>query len=62
MNGSIYAWRRDGLLKSTGALTQATGIWEMSDICGLDIDTQLDFEIAAFVAHRYFGLPETDIS
>lgn len=59
LNGSIYAWRREGLLQSDRALTDATGIWEMPDICGLDIDTKLDFEIAAFVAERALGWPAT---
>lgn len=61
LNGSIYAWRREGLLNASHALTEATGMWKMPDVCGLDIDTQLDFEVAAFVAKRAFGWPETDI-
>jgi len=59
LNGSIYAWRREPILKEMPALTDKTGFWLMADECNFDIDTPLDFAIAAFVAHHHFGWPET---
>jgi CMP-N,N'-diacetyllegionaminic acid synthase len=59
LNGSIYAWRREPILAEMPALTDKTGFWLMSDECNFDIDTPLDFAIAGFVAHHYFGWPET---
>jgi N-acylneuraminate cytidylyltransferase len=61
LNGSIYVWRRQAVADLLPALTPRTGLWVMPDICAFDIDTALDFEIAAFVAHRHFGWPETPL-
>lgn len=57
LNGSIYAWRRDAIVAELPALTERTGKWVMPHECGFDIDTLLDFEVAAFVAHHRFGWP-----
>lgn len=59
LNGSIYAWRRQPIIDQMPALTDRTGFWLMADECNFDIDTPLDFEIAAFVAQRHFGWPAT---
>lgn len=59
LNGSIYAWRRQSILEECPALTDRTGYWLMRDECNFDIDTPLDFSIAAFIAHRCFGWPAT---
>lgn len=60
LNGSIYAWRRQPILDELPALTNRTGFWLMTDECGFDIDTPLDFAVAAFVAQHHFGWPQTD--
>lgn len=59
LNGSIYAWRRQPIIDEIPALTSKTGFWLMTDECGFDIDTPLDFATAAFVATHFFGWPET---
>ncbi len=59
LNGSIYAWRRQPILDQLPALTERTGFWLMADECSFDIDTPLDFAVAAFVATYHFGWPET---
>lgn len=61
LNGAIYAWRRQGVIDALPALTQQTGFWLMPGSCGFDIDTPLDFAVAAFVAHHEFGWPETPL-
>lgn len=55
LNGSIYAWRRDAVIAELTAINDKTGYWEMDDLCNFDIDTPLDFDIAAFVAGHHFG-------
>lgn len=57
LNGSMYAWRRAAILAEMPALTPMTGFWLMPDECNFDIDTPLDFDIAAFVAGHHFGWP-----
>ncbi len=59
LNGSIYAWRRAALWQNERAVTAATGIWVMPDVCGFDIDLALDFALAAYVAEHEFGWPAT---
>lgn len=59
LNGSIYGWRREPILAEMPALTNKTGFWLMADECNFDIDTPLDFDVAAFVAARHFGWPKT---
>jgi CMP-N-acetylneuraminic acid synthetase len=59
LNGSIYAWRRQPIVDERPALTERTGFWLMDDECSFDIDTPLDFAVAAFVASHHFGWPET---
>lgn len=61
LNGSIYAWRRQPILDAMPALTDKTSFWLMDEACNVDIDTPLDFAIAAFVAHYHFGWPETHL-
>lgn len=59
LNGSIYAWRRQPIIDEMPSLTEKSGFWLMPDECNFDIDTPLDFAIAAFVATHHFGWPET---
>ena len=59
LNGSIYAWRRQPIMDEMPSLTDKSGFWLMPDECNFDIDTPLDFAIAAFVATHHFGWPET---
>lgn len=54
LNGSIYAWRRQPILEELPSLTDATGFWLMPDECNYDIDTEIDFEIAEFIAKKYY--------
>ncbi len=61
LNGSVYAWRRQAVLDAMPALTDKTSFWLMDEACNVDIDTPLDFAIAAFVAHHHFGWPETEL-
>lgn len=61
LNGSIYAWRRQPILDAMPALTEKSSFWLMEEACNVDIDTPLDFAIAAFVAHYHFGWPKTDL-
>lgn len=55
LNGSIYVWRRESILQELPAVTENTGYWLMEDACNFDIDTDLDFSIAEFVAKHHFG-------
>jgi len=59
LNGSIYAWRRDAIVRELPALTERTGCWLMPEECAFDIDSALEFELAAFVAERHFGWART---
>jgi CMP-N-acetylneuraminic acid synthetase len=59
LNGSIYAWRRDAIMTGSTTLTERTGYWVLPAEYSADIDTQLDFDIAAFIAERYLGWPAT---
>lgn len=61
LNGSIYAWRRRPIIDAMPALNDKTSFWLMDEACNVDIDTPLDFAIAAFVAHHHFGWPVTDL-
>lgn len=54
LNGAVYAWRREAVIDGLHALTERTGIWVMPDECAVDIDTEVDFEIAEFLYARYF--------
>lgn len=60
LNGSIYVWRREAILQELPAINDRTGYWVMPKECSFDIDTSLDFDIAAFVAHKHFGWPPTE--
>lgn len=59
LNGSIYAWSRDGLYAWDHALTPASGYWEMPDLYSFDVDLALDFDLAAFIAETQLGWPHT---
>lgn len=50
LNGSIYVWNRDALLKQKTALCQNTDIYEMSALHSVDIDTEEDWAFAELAA------------
>jgi CMP-N,N'-diacetyllegionaminic acid synthase len=59
LNGSIYSWRRQALFDCNHTLTERTGYWNVPIEYAFDIDTELDFALAAFVAETYLGWPAT---
>jgi CMP-N-acetylneuraminic acid synthetase len=52
MNGSIYVWRRDALMKGTGLFLAKTHLFEMPEERSADIDTEHDFQFVEFLASR----------
>jgi CMP-N,N'-diacetyllegionaminic acid synthase len=48
MNGSVYVWRRDSILKTVD-LGPNTGIFVMPEERSIDIDTEFDFKIVEFI-------------
>ena len=52
MNGSIYAWHRDVLFAEDRLFLDRTRLYEMPEERSVDIDTELDFEIAALLMRR----------
>ena len=53
LNGSIYVWRRDTILRASQVTQDRTRIFEMSEHQSLDIDTPLDLFIARQVAELF---------
>src|SRR5258707_5950810 len=49
MNGSIYAWRRDAFLRDCAIFYEDTLLFEMPAERSIDIDTDLDFDIASMI-------------
>lgn len=49
MNGAIYAWTAQHFFNLTDVITERTMIYEMPAERSVDIDTELDFEFAAFL-------------
>ena len=54
MNASIYFYDRSYLLSSKrkSPITDKTCIYEMDKISGIDIDTELDFQIVEFLMKK----------
>ena len=52
MNASIYVWWRDGFLAHPAVFQDRTMLYEMPDERSLDIDSELDFAIVAFLLER----------
>lgn len=53
LNGSIYVWSRDSLIQGKGVISSKTALYEMPPEYSVDIDTQLDFDVAEFIANQY---------
>lgn len=50
MNGSIYVWRRETLMRGVGLFLEKTHLYEMPDERSADIDTEVDFQFVEFLA------------
>jgi CMP-N,N'-diacetyllegionaminic acid synthase len=53
MNGSIYAWKRASLFKSSVLLTERTRLHIMPEYTSVDIDTEQDFDYLEFLMKKY---------
>ena len=53
INGSLYLSTKDSLLTNKSFLTPKTIGYVMSDKYSLDIDTQLDWDLAEFIMRKY---------
>jgi len=56
MNGSIYAWRREALMRGAGLFLEKTYLFEMPEERSADIDTELDFQFVEFLASRALSI------
>lgn len=56
MNGSIYVWPREALVERPAIFYPTTRLLEMPEERSVDIDTELDFEIADFLLRRRLGM------
>lgn len=52
MNASIYVWERDYLLADGHIFTANTALYVMPEERSIDIDSELDFEIVAYLASK----------
>ncbi|MCS5712332.1 cytidylyltransferase domain-containing protein [Candidatus Berkiella aquae] len=52
MNGAIYAWTAEHFFSLKDVITDRTLIYEMPAERSVDIDTELDFEFAAFLFNK----------
>lgn len=52
MNASIYVWKRELLLSDTGLFNEQTRLYVMPEARSHDIDTELDFQIVAFMMEK----------
>lgn len=52
MNASIYVWRRDALFENGSLFHASTRLYVMPAERSLDIDSELDFEIAEILAQK----------
>lgn len=55
MNASIYAWRREALMRAQSAVMERTALYVMPEERSLDVDTEFDFELIEFLASRLAG-------
>jgi CMP-N,N'-diacetyllegionaminic acid synthase len=53
MNGSIYAFKKEALLKSPNLFTKNTRLHIMSELTGVDVDTEADFEFLEFLLDKH---------
>jgi len=56
LNGSVYVWRRESLLKGQSALEEGTRLFEMPPERAADIDSELDFEFVEFLMKKRTSL------
>lgn len=52
MNASVYVWRRDALMTADSVFLAKTLLYEMPRERSIEIDTEFDFEIAAYFARK----------
>ncbi|WP_326975131.1 acylneuraminate cytidylyltransferase family protein [Caproicibacter sp. BJN0012] len=61
LNGSVYVWRRESLLKCRSVLEEGTRLFEMPPERAADIDSELDFEFVAYLMKKRAGPQESDV-
>jgi N-acylneuraminate cytidylyltransferase/CMP-N,N'-diacetyllegionaminic acid synthase len=59
MNGSVYVWRRDSLIRDQVVFFPSTILFEMPADRSIDIDSELDFRIVSFLMHERNGIEST---
>lgn len=55
MNASIYAWKREALLKANSVFDDRTMLFAMPEERSHDIDSEFDFEIVKFLMEKKIG-------
>ncbi|MCK9602770.1 MAG: acylneuraminate cytidylyltransferase family protein [Candidatus Omnitrophica bacterium] len=53
MNASIYAWKRQALLKNDSLFLKKTALYVMPEERSIDIDNEIDFKFVEFLANRH---------
>lgn len=56
MNGSIYVWRRDSLLREPVVFYPSTLLYEMPPERSVDVDSELDFRIVTWLMQERDGV------
>lgn len=56
MNGSIYVWRRDSLVREPVVFYPSTILYEMPSERSIDVDSEFDFRIVAWLMEQRDGL------
>jgi CMP-N,N'-diacetyllegionaminic acid synthase len=57
INGSVYVWRRESLLRAETALMDRTLVHIMPEERSIDIDTELDFRFVEYLmSHDFFAI------
>ena len=49
MNGSIYIWKRDSLIRERQVFYPSTILYEMPPERSIDIDSEFDFEVVRWL-------------
>jgi len=52
LNGSVYVWRRESLLRCQSIYEKDTRLYEMPPERSVDIDSELDFEFVEFLMSK----------
>ena len=52
MNASVYVWRREALVEGARVFYPTTRLYEMPPERSLDIDSEFDFEMVAWLMQR----------